>query len=499
MAPYDGPPVVVIGNGPVGQTTALLLARWGIPVLVLDAHAERDIVGSRSICQQRDVIDVWDSVGVGRKVAKEGVTWQVARTYFRDKELFNVEFSDAGRSPWPPWVNIPQHRVEQILDERIAEVEEIEVLWGHRVTGLHQNEDHVVVEVDTPDGSTWIDTPYVVACAGARGDAVREPLGLELAGQTYPDQFLICDIKADMSTRARERSFHFDPDWNPGRQVLIHPCPDSTYRIDWQVEPEFDLEAEEADGRLEERIRKVIGDRDYELVWRTVYRFHSRCVDQMAVGRVLLAGDCAHLMAPFGARGLNSGVGDAENAAWKIAFVLNGWAGKSLIATYGNERLAAAHENLEITNRTMDFLVPQTEEGRAHRQDVLERAVQDPDARTEIDSGRLYSPFRYGHSPHPEVGRMLPDLPYGATRLREMARQGLLVMLTDEADREVAETVLEEYDVPARIVTMPEDTAEELGMQHWEAWLVRPDAHVHSVADTDNLRRLVPQLLHLPA
>ena len=117
---YDGPPVVVVGNGPVGQTTALLLARWEIPTLVVDAHERREVVGSRSICQQRETLDIWDSVGAGKAIADEGVTWRVARTYFREHELFHVEFSDSGTSPFPPWVNIGQARVEQLLDERIA-------------------------------------------------------------------------------------------------------------------------------------------------------------------------------------------------------------------------------------------------------------------------------------------------------------------------------------------------------------------------------------------
>ncbi|HEX6516836.1 MAG TPA: FAD-dependent monooxygenase, partial [Nocardioidaceae bacterium] len=121
LPPYDGPPVLVVGNGPVGQTTALLLARWGIPSVVLDDRARRDVVGSKSICQQRDVLDIWDSVGAGRQIADEGVTWTRARTFFRDHELFCIEFADAGRSPFPPFVNISQCRTEEVLDARIAE------------------------------------------------------------------------------------------------------------------------------------------------------------------------------------------------------------------------------------------------------------------------------------------------------------------------------------------------------------------------------------------
>lgn len=360
--------VAVLGNGPVGQTTALLLARWGIRVIVLDGRPERDPIGSKAICQQRDVLEVWAAVGVGEQVAAEGVTWDTASTFYRNEKLFTQPFVDNGRSAFPPFVNISQARTEELLDERIAAEPLIEVRWGHRVDGIDQDEAGVRVLCTTADGPAVVPVDYAVATMGARADAFRRHLGLDFAGRTFDDKFLICDIKTDLPDWAHERRFYFDPEWNPGRQVLIHPCPDSTFRIDWQVPGDYDLEAESASGALDRRIRQIIGDDlDYEIVWKSVYRFHARLVDRMRVGRVLVAGDCAHLVSPFGARGLNSGVGDAENAAWKLAFVLRGWADESLLDTYDAERRAAALENIEVTSATMDFLVPQTDEiGRAH-------------------------------------------------------------------------------------------------------------------------------------
>jgi 3-(3-hydroxy-phenyl)propionate hydroxylase len=502
--PVPGPPVLVLGCGPVGQTAALLLARWGLPVVVLDARPERDPIGSKAICQQRDVLDVWDAVGVGAEVARRGVTWTTARTFHHDSELFNFTFADRGRSPFPPFVNISQCETEALLDERIAAEPLVDVRWGHRVTGIDQ--DDAGLTVSCANGET-IRGSYAIACPGPRSDDLRAELGLSFAGESFEDYFLICDIRTDLPGWETERRFYFDPEWNPGRQVLIHPCPDSTFRIDWQVPPGFDLAAEEASGGLDRRIRQVIGDRDYEIVWKSVYRFHSRAVDRMRVGRVLVAGDAAHLVAPFGARGLNSGVLDAENAAWKVAFVLHGWAPESLLESYHDERHAAAMENIDVTSATMRFLVPGSDEEARHRLDVLERAATDPAARADVDSGRLAEPFWYvdsplttpdprrpfpgrparGDVPVPAPGVLVPDCPVSVAgrpeivRLRQLVREGITVLLGDDA-----ETPVLPGGLPLTVHRIGDldggpTLREALGSRPDEIWVLRPDGHVAAV------------------
>src|SRR6266508_2668868 len=250
-------PVAVLGNGPVGQSAALLLARWRVPVVLLDQRQHRDYVGSKSIVQQRDVLDIWDSVGAGRRISDEGVTWTTARTFYRDRELFSYTNASTGRPAFPPFVNISQSRTEQILDERIAAEPLVDVRWDHRVTRLTQDADGVTLSCVTGRGEVRVRAAYVVACAGARGDEIRQQLGVSFDGFSFDDRFLICDIRTDLPGWATERRFYFDPPWNPGRQVLIHPCSDSTFRIDWQVPGDYDLAAEEASGGLDRRIRHV--------------------------------------------------------------------------------------------------------------------------------------------------------------------------------------------------------------------------------------------------
>jgi len=511
---YSGRPVAVIGNGPVGQTTALLLARWGIPVVLLDTRVRRDSAGSRSICQQRDVLDIWSSVGAGR-IAEDGLTWTTARTFYRDQELFHWSFVDRGHSPLPAFVNVSQSHTEQVLDEQIAAQPLVDARWDHDVFAIDQDEDGVTLTCAgaTPTRERRVRAAYVVACAGARGDRVRRLLGVTFDGRSFDDRFLICDVRAELPGWESERRFYFDPAWNPGRQVLIHPCPDSTFRIDWQVPADFDLEAETADGRLDARIRQIVGDRPHEVVWKSVYRFQSRCVDRMRVGRVLLAGDCAHVVAPFGARGLNSGVADAENAAWKLAFVLRGWAPETLLDSYDLERLAAAHENLDVTSRTMRFLVPHGQAEWATRRRLLEAALTAPDPQALVDSGRFAEPFWYVDSPlttpdpaRPFAGRpprgempavgpgvLVPDVPVrvldrpGVSRLRELVRDGLLALTSEGVDAgETASVLAAVTDAPVTVLRLSgidRDgiVAGALSARPGETWLIRPDGHVAAI------------------
>jgi pentachlorophenol monooxygenase/3-(3-hydroxy-phenyl)propionate hydroxylase len=519
--------VAVIGNGPVGQSTALLLARWGVPVTLLDERAERDAAGSKSICQQGDVLDIWDSVGAGRAIAAEGVTWTCARTYYRGRELFSYTPGRSGAS-FPPFVNLSQSRTEQILDERIAAEPLIDVRWNSRVTGIAQDGNGVTISAMPASGVTASGMPvpgmpvpgvtvsgmpasgqdiradYAVACAGARGDPVREMLGVEFSGHSFADKFLICDIKTELPGWADERRFYFDPPWNPGRQVLIHPCPGSTFRIDWQVPGDYDLRSD----ALDARIRTVIGTRPYRVIWHSVYRFQSKIVDRMRVGRVLLAGDCAHVFSPFGARGLNSGVADAENAAWKLACVLRGWAGPDLLESYHAERHAAALENLAVTRATMEFLVPQDDEQRERRRTVLAGAASDPELRAMVDSGRLAEPFWYAASPlttpdpaRPFAGRpprgalpalapgvLIPDVPVpfvpapvpgvpapdvpmpGRYRLRALARAGFVLLGADHTNLD-----------HVTAIPMDDGLRKSLDARPGELWLIRPDAHVAAI------------------
>lgn len=498
--------VLIAGGGPVGMVTGLLLARFGIPSVVLEAQSARQLVGSRSICVQGDVLDILERVGVGTQVADVGVTWRHGRTYFRGRQVSELTFPEVGDRAFPPFVNTPQTVVELLLEQRVAEEPLVDFRYAHQVVAVDQDDRGVLVRVSTPDGERELRGSHCVAADGARS-TVRQLLGLPFDGLSYQDKFLITDIRAKLDFAAPERRFYFDPPDNPGRQVLLHPQPDDVWRIDWQVPAEFDLAAEQSGDGLDRRVRAVVGDVDYEVIWMSVYRFHQRLVPAMLVGRILLAGDSAHVMSPFGARGLNSGISDAENLAWKIALDRRGLAGPALLDSYDVERRAAAEENLRVTGETMRFLVPQDDADRARRLDVLERSVADPDARTEIDSGTLAEPFFYLDSPlttpgyhrdlvrfprepgrprPPVPGVLCPDTRFDSGRLRELVGTRFLVLTywCGWQPRRGWERGLVPDVVPLGEASQGEERAAELyGLRAGSLLLVRPDGHIAARID----------------
>lgn len=419
--------VGIVGAGPVGLAAALRLATFGISSTVLEAEPHLRRQGSRACCIQGDVVEILDRIGVGARIADEGVHWGVGRTYVGGRELFHTVYRRSGR--FPAWVNLSQFRTQQLMLERIADEPAASVLWSHRVTGGAQNGDGVTLHADTPDGPRELRFAYVLACDGIHS-AMRELFDVRWTGYRYGDRFLIADIRADLPL-AHERHFHYDPPFNPGRQLVMHAQPDNVWRVDWQLAPGDDIDDEQRTGRLDQRIRSVIGDRPYEVEWLSTYRFNQRVVTRMRQGRVLLAGDAAHALPPYGARGMNSGLQDVDNLAWKLHLVLSGRAGDELLDTYDTERLAAARENLRVTENTIKFMVPQSRVRRLARNTLLRLAPSVRPLRGKVDSGRMSEPFVYPPSPvigpadaEPLAGRFAPDAPLAVagrpTRLRTL-------------------------------------------------------------------------------
>jgi 3-(3-hydroxy-phenyl)propionate hydroxylase len=377
--------VAVVGAGPVGLTAALELARREVPTVVLEAKPKLEPIGSRAIVLARHALATFQRLGC-EEIARKGVVLARARTYLGETELFTIDFPPAGQGELPAFVNLQQTYTERALLRQAERTGLIEVEWGAPVAGLRQDSSSVTLDLD---GGREVEASFAIGADGAHS-TVRKLLGVDFPGKSFHDRFLIADVRVELPGFPRdERRFFFDPPSNPGRQILVHPQPDGEWRIDWQVAPATDVEAERASGALDARIRALVGDTPYELVWLTAYRFHERLASRFRVGRVFLAGDAAHLMAPFGARGMNSGVDDASNLASKIALVLAGAAPDSLLDSYEGERQPVARENLRVTGATMRFMAPPTALHRAWRNAILHGSLRVPALRRFVNSGKL--------------------------------------------------------------------------------------------------------------
>lgn len=388
--------VVVVGAGPVGLTAAIDLAQKGIKVLLLDDD-NRLSTGSRAICFSKRTLEIFDRLGCGQAMVDKGVTWNVGKVFLKDELLFSFNLLPETGHERPAFINLQQYYVEGLLLEQAEKLPNLEIRWRNRVTDTRQANRHVELDIDTPDGAYTIHADWVVAADGSRS-SIRTQLGLESKGQTFKDRFLIADIKveADFPT---ERWFWFDPPFHPGQSVLLHKQPDNVWRVDFQLGWNADPVAEREPDRVIPRVKALLGpDVPFELEWVSVYTFVCMRMDRFRHGRVLFTGDAAHGVSPFGARGANSGIQDADNLAWKLHLVVDGRASEALLDSYDDERGQAADENILNSTRSTDFITPKNDASRMFRDAALQLARDNAFARRLVNSGRLSTPSVYTDS-----------------------------------------------------------------------------------------------------
>ena len=389
-APAPKPQVVIIGAGPVGLTAAIDLALHGIKSIVLD---DNDVVsvGSRAICWSKRSLEIFNRLGIGQLMVEKGVTWQVGRVFRGARELYSFDLLPEHGHDMPAFINLQQYYVEEYLVARAAQFPDlIELRWKNKVTGVRQNLDCAHLTIETPDGTYMLAAPFVVACDGARS-TLRTMLGLDFVGQAFQERFLIADVEMEADFPS-ERWFWFEPDFHPGQSALIHKQPDNIYRIDFQLGPDADPHEEAKPERVMPRIKAAIGDRAFKIDWVSVYSFQCRRLARFVYDRVIFAGDAAHIVSPFGARGGNGGIQDADNLAWKLAAILKGDAPISLLESYDEERCHGADENILNSARATTFMTPKSVTERHFRDAVLDLAGTHAFARKLVNSGRLSVP-----------------------------------------------------------------------------------------------------------
>jgi 3-(3-hydroxy-phenyl)propionate hydroxylase len=396
--PVSTPPhqVVIVGAGPVGMSCAIGLQQQGIAALLIDED-DTVSVGSRGVCYAKRTLEILDRLGVGEQVSRKGVSWHLGRTFFREHEVYRFDLLPEPGHERPAMINLQQYYLEEYLQRRCAEAG-VQMRWKQRVDAVAVHADHVEVHVSSPDGPYTLRAAWLVVADGARSP-IRRHMGLEVEGRVFSDRFLIADVvmKADFPA---ERWFWFDPPFHPNQSVLLHRQADHVWRIDFQLGWDADQEEEKKPEKVIPRIRAMLGEeRAFELEWVSVYTFQCRRMPRLTHGRVVFAGDAAHQVSPFGARGANSGIQDADNLAWKLARVIHGHSPRQLLESYDQERGAAADENILNSARSTDFITPKSPISRMFRDATLDLARHFSFAQRMVNSGRLSIPTHYVDSP----------------------------------------------------------------------------------------------------
>jgi 3-(3-hydroxy-phenyl)propionate hydroxylase len=394
-------PVVIVGAGLSGLTLACDLALRGVAAVVLD---EDDTVGvrgasSRGICYAQKSLEVMARLGVYEHIRAKGVTWSVGHTFSGRERVYSFDLQTDSVSLQPPFVNLQQFYLEWFLVDRLHEVGVADLRWKHRVARIDAQADGVRVEVETPAGAYVLVADWLVDASGANS-ALRAQMQLDAHVARSDDRWCITDVRF-AAELPHERWTWVDAPFNEGRAVWQHPMADGVWRLDYQMAADADPESVSRPEVAYARLREHLGPGvEFEFVWIGPYQYRDHLLDRFRHGRVLFIGDAAHVVCPFGARGGNTGIQDANNLAWKLALVARGEEDESLLDSYDAERRPAAVENLEVTSRTARFLAPRSHAERVLREAATGLAREHRFARALVNTGRMsvandYPPSRW--------------------------------------------------------------------------------------------------------
>lgn len=483
-------PVVVIGAGPIGLGAAIDLAHSEVPVVVVDDN-DRVSWGSRAICFAKRPLEILDRLGCGEPMVKKGVEWSKGKVFFDQRQIYDFDLLPEQGHKNPAFINLQQYYVEEYLVNRVRELQaegkKIELRGKNKLLSITQHDNYCRLLIDTPEGEYELEAEWVVACDGA-ASPVRTMLGLEFVGRVFEDNFLIADVIME-SEFPTERWFWFDPPFNRGQSALLHKQPDNVWRIDLQLGWDIDREKETLPENVIARLKAMLGeDVKLELEWVSIYTFQCRRMEKFRYERVLFAGDAAHQVSPFGARGANSGLQDTDNLCWKLKLVIDGIATENLLDTYSTERVHGADENILNSSRSTDFITPKSEISRIFRNAVLDLAEKAAFARPLVNSGRLSVPCIYDGSPlngadvdimprRSRPGSSLIDAPVVGQWLNDLIGDRFQLMAIDA---EVPEQLnIEGIEVQSvSLAATPALAARYLGEASSAVYLMRPDQHV---------------------
>ena len=397
-------PVVIVGAGLSGLALACDLAERGVAAVVLDDDNTIGVRGasSRGIVYAQKTLEMMDRMGIYGRIRDKGVVWSVGKTLAGSEVVYEFDASSSSDSRQPPFINLQQFYLEWFMVDRIVELGRTDLRWKSTVVGYEPLADGARIEVETPAGRYFLEADWVCDCSGVNS-FVRDTLRLDTHQARGIDRWCISDVRFKERLPI-ERWTWVEAPFNDNRAVWQHLMADEVWRLDFQMGPETDIEHVSKPEVAAERVRRQLGeDVEFELVWVGPYSYRAQLIDSFRVERTLLLGDSAHAMSPFGARGGNSGIQDADNLGWKLALVLAGRAPESLIDSYNAERRPAAQFNIMTTRRTARFLQPESPAEKLLRDAAIGLAKEYPFARSLCNTGRLSNSFIYGKPPTSEA------------------------------------------------------------------------------------------------
>jgi 3-(3-hydroxy-phenyl)propionate hydroxylase len=409
-------PIVIVGGGPVGLSLAALLAAKGVYSIVIEADTGY-CTGSRAICLSRRSLEIMSWIGAESAIKAKALPWTDGRSFYQETEVLNFNMPHDPGQRFFPMVNLQQYYVEQFaLEAGLAYKDAdgkcfIDMRWGSRLTDIQRESSLVTLTTskDSDQSQETISCQYLIACDGGRS-FVREQLGLSLKGIQYEGRYVIVDV-VQKTKRPTERLAWFDPPSNPGSTILMHRQPDAIWRIDYQLRDDEDpveaIKPENVLPRIRSHLQWIGETEPWEPLWISIYNAKCLTLDEYRHGPIFFAGDAAHLVPIFGVRGLNSGIDDIGNLAWKLASVVKGEAPDSLLNTYSNERRGAALINIDYGSKSTEFMAPPSVGFKLMREATLRLAQSTAEVRTLINP-RQSTPVAYN-----DATLLGPDVGYG--------------------------------------------------------------------------------------
>jgi 3-(3-hydroxy-phenyl)propionate hydroxylase len=477
-------PVVVAGGGLSGLTLACDLLLRGIPVVLLD---DDDTVGvrgasSRGICYAQKSLEIFVRLGIYERIRAKGITWSVGRTFSGADEVYNFNLEAESLSEQPPFINLQQFYLEWFLVDRIRELDAGAIRWKTSVERIENGADGVTVHVATPAGKYAMVADWFVDATGANS-RIRDALGLAVNASRGTDRWCITDVRFTKPF-ATERWTWIDAPFNEGRAVWQHLMADDVWRLDYQMSEDADPEAISRPEVAGARLRQQLGaDVDFEFVWIGPYQYRDHLLDEFKVGRTIFIGDAAHVVSPFGARGGNNGIQDAANLGWKLALVVRGEAGTSLLESYQAERHPAAVENLKVTSRTTRFLAPRNAAERRIRRAVVDLARRYEFATKLANTGRMAHANVYPPSPWADAGgQSLQNVAFDGTSVMQLLGDGTrflgLLIGVEGSVAPALRGLAAQWPLIVRKLDSGSELARHLRADAGTLVLVRPDAYV---------------------